>query len=81
MILLNYLNQNASKFRYLKDFQIHLIKFKKIIYSGTFYKYEGRDLSIAKRVWENYKFNFDNVVIGMETLFTVTTFEGWPAYV
>ncbi len=49
------------------------------ILSGTFYKYEGRDLSIAKREWENYKFNFDNVLIGMETLFTVTTFEGWPA--
>jgi len=46
---------------------------------GTFYKYKGRELTIENREWRNYKFNFDNVLYGMETLFTVTTFEGWPA--
>lgn len=48
-------------------------------FSGTFYKYVGRELTIEQREWHNYKFNFDNVILGMETLFTVTTFEGWPA--
>ncbi len=46
---------------------------------GTFYKYKGRELTIEQREWQNYKFNFDNVLSGMLTLFTVTTFEGWPA--
>ena len=45
----------------------------------TFYKYQGRKLVIDNRKWENYKFNFDNVLQGMLTLFTVCTFEGWPA--
>ena len=47
-------------------------------YSGTFYKYEGKELSIAVRKWTNYKFHFDNVFYGMQTLFTIITFEGWP---
>jgi voltage-dependent calcium channel L type alpha-1D len=34
---------------------------------------------IEQRKWENYKFNFDNVMQGMTTLFIVCTFEGWPA--
>jgi voltage-dependent calcium channel L type alpha-1D len=46
---------------------------------GTYYKYSGSELSIEERVWENNNFHFDNVLHGMETLFTVTTFEGWPA--
>lgn len=36
---------------------------------------------IKERQWENNKFNFDNVAKGMLTLFTVSTFEGWPSYV
>ena len=56
--------------------------FKKIVsFSGAFYKYQGRKLIIDQRKWENYKFNFDNVIQGMLTLFTVCTFEGWPALV
>lgn len=54
-------------------------KLSEIECHGFFYKYEGKDLTIAERKWENYKFHFDNVIHGMETLFTVTTFEGWPA--
>ncbi|RNA12176.1 voltage-dependent calcium channel type D subunit alpha-1-like, partial [Brachionus plicatilis] len=46
---------------------------------GKFYRYEGTKLIIDNRVWENYNFHFDNVIHGMHTLFTVTTFEGWPA--
>ncbi|KAG2471244.1 CAC1C protein, partial [Polypterus senegalus] len=31
-----------------------------------------------ERKWENSKFNFDDVLVGMMALFTVSTFEGWP---
>lgn len=38
-------------------------------------------MKIKDRQWVNYKFNFDNVLNGMLTLFTVSTFEGWPGWV
>lgn len=47
--------------------------------NGVFYTYKDGELEIEEREWTNYKFNFDNVLQGMFTLFTVTTFEGWPA--
>ncbi|KAH3892449.1 hypothetical protein DPMN_016567, partial [Dreissena polymorpha] len=31
-----------------------------------------------ERIWENNKLNFDDVSQAMMTLFTVSTFEGWP---
>uniref|UniRef100_A0A3B1IXW2 Ion transport domain-containing protein n=1 Tax=Astyanax mexicanus TaxID=7994 RepID=A0A3B1IXW2_ASTMX len=31
-----------------------------------------------ERFWINSDFNFDNVLMGMLALFTVSTFEGWP---
>ncbi|KAK6467194.1 voltage-dependent L-type calcium channel subunit alpha-1F-like [Huso huso] len=34
---------------------------------------------VRERVWHNSDFNFDNVLAGMMALFTVSTFEGWPA--
>jgi len=43
---------------------------------GDFNKPEVRD-----REWRNSDFNFDDVSRGMLTLFTVSTFEGWPKYV
>ncbi|KAK3872080.1 hypothetical protein Pcinc_022821 [Petrolisthes cinctipes] len=33
---------------------------------------------VEKRVWEKNAFHFDNVAKAMLTLFTVSTFEGWP---
>ena len=33
------------------------------------------------RDWINSEFNFDDVSQAMLSLFTVTTFEGWPLYV
>lgn len=33
---------------------------------------------VKERYWVNSDFNFDNVLMGMLTLFTVSTFEGWP---
>ncbi|XP_010180961.1 PREDICTED: voltage-dependent L-type calcium channel subunit alpha-1F-like, partial [Mesitornis unicolor] len=49
---------------------------------GTFLVYKDGDVShpsVRERVWRNSDFNFDNVLAGMMALFTVSTFEGWPA--
>lgn len=51
---------------------------------GTYILYKDGDVNqptIHKRVWHNSDFNFDNVLMAMMALFTVSTFEGWPAYV
>lgn len=32
-----------------------------------------------ERVWDHHTFHFDNVAKAMLTLFTVSTFEGWPS--
>ncbi|XP_052750950.1 muscle calcium channel subunit alpha-1-like isoform X3 [Galleria mellonella] len=45
---------------------------------GTYLVYNGGKASIEDRVWKKNKFNFDDVLSGMLTLFTVSTFEGWP---
>ncbi|XP_051757895.1 voltage-dependent L-type calcium channel subunit alpha-1D isoform X6 [Ctenopharyngodon idella] len=34
---------------------------------------------VRERIWFNSDFNFDNVLMAMMALFTVSTFEGWPA--
>ncbi|KAK3539349.1 hypothetical protein QTP70_003836 [Hemibagrus guttatus] len=49
---------------------------------GTFVIYKDGDVThpfIRQRIWHNSDFNFDNVLMGMMALFTVSTFEGWPA--
>ncbi|XP_042364199.1 calcium channel, voltage-dependent, L type, alpha 1D subunit, a [Plectropomus leopardus] len=49
---------------------------------GTFILYKDGDVNqptIHKRLWHNSDFNFDNVLMAMMALFTVSTFEGWPA--
>uniref|UniRef100_A0A3B3TPY2 Voltage-dependent L-type calcium channel subunit alpha n=1 Tax=Poecilia latipinna TaxID=48699 RepID=A0A3B3TPY2_9TELE len=49
---------------------------------GTFVVYKDGDVShpmVRERIWLNSDFNFDNVLMGMMALFTVSTFEGWPA--
>ncbi|GAA6106826.1 voltage-dependent L-type calcium channel subunit alpha-1D [Tachysurus ichikawai] len=48
---------------------------------GTFVVYKDGDMNhpmVKERYWVNSDFNFDNVLMGMLTLFTVSTFEGWP---
>uniref|UniRef100_A0A3P9P8N5 Voltage-dependent L-type calcium channel subunit alpha n=1 Tax=Poecilia reticulata TaxID=8081 RepID=A0A3P9P8N5_POERE len=48
---------------------------------GTFVVYKDGDVShpmVRERIWLNSDFNFDNVLMGMMALFTVSTFEGWP---
>ncbi|KAI1305813.1 Voltage-dependent calcium channel type D subunit alpha-1 [Halotydeus destructor] len=49
---------------------------------GDFILYQGGDVvrpEIKEREWIPYAFNFDDVGNAMLTLFTVSTFEGWPA--
>ncbi|XP_067360817.1 calcium channel, voltage-dependent, L type, alpha 1D subunit, a isoform X3 [Channa argus] len=49
---------------------------------GTYILYKDGDVNqptIHKRHWHNSDFNFDNVLMAMMALFTVSTFEGWPA--
>ncbi|CAB1439990.1 unnamed protein product [Pleuronectes platessa] len=49
---------------------------------GTFVVYKDGDVNhpmVRVRLWQNSDFNFDNVLMGMMALFTVSTFEGWPA--
>ncbi|KAM4720909.1 LOW QUALITY PROTEIN: voltage-dependent L-type calcium channel subunit alpha-1D [Rhinophrynus dorsalis] len=49
---------------------------------GKYIVYKDGDVnnpSIRERVWHNSDFNFDNVLSAMMALFTVSTFEGWPA--
>uniref|UniRef100_A0A672G1F1 Voltage-dependent L-type calcium channel subunit alpha n=1 Tax=Salarias fasciatus TaxID=181472 RepID=A0A672G1F1_SALFA len=49
---------------------------------GTYILYKDGDVNqptLHKRLWHNSDFNFDNVLMAMMALFTVSTFEGWPA--
>ena len=46
-----------------------------------FINYKEKNLEkpfVDERKWENNDFNFDDVGSAMLTLFTVSTFEGWP---
>ncbi|XP_024915412.1 voltage-dependent L-type calcium channel subunit alpha-1D [Cynoglossus semilaevis] len=49
---------------------------------GTYILYSNGDAglpTVKERIWYNSDFNFDNVLMAMMALFTVSTFEGWPA--
>ncbi|XP_008944849.1 PREDICTED: voltage-dependent L-type calcium channel subunit alpha-1S-like, partial [Merops nubicus] len=48
---------------------------------GSFINYVDADptqLELQQRVWLHSNFHFDNVFSAMMSLFTVSTFEGWP---
>lgn len=51
-------------------------------FSGTFLSFEDGDYDkpeVKERVWAHANnFHFDDVAKAMLTLFTVSTFEGWP---
>uniref|UniRef100_A0A8C2AD31 Voltage-dependent L-type calcium channel subunit alpha n=1 Tax=Cyprinus carpio TaxID=7962 RepID=A0A8C2AD31_CYPCA len=49
---------------------------------GTYIVYSIGETALPQmreRIWYNSDFNFDNVLMAMMALFTVSTFEGWPA--
>uniref|UniRef100_A0A8C8A1Q2 Voltage-dependent L-type calcium channel subunit alpha n=1 Tax=Oryzias sinensis TaxID=183150 RepID=A0A8C8A1Q2_9TELE len=48
---------------------------------GWYIRYqEGalHEMEVRKREWTNAELNFDNIFNGMLSLFTISTFEGWP---
>ncbi|XP_026471734.1 muscle calcium channel subunit alpha-1 [Ctenocephalides felis] len=48
---------------------------------GTYVVFEDGDINkpeMRERIWIRNKFHFDDVAKAMLTLFTVSTFEGWP---
>ncbi|KAL3063951.1 hypothetical protein OYC64_000292 [Pagothenia borchgrevinki] len=48
---------------------------------GNYILYNNGDTElpmVKERIWYNSDFNFDNVLMAMMALFTVSTFEGWP---
>ncbi|XP_044016901.1 muscle calcium channel subunit alpha-1 isoform X7 [Aphidius gifuensis] len=49
---------------------------------GTYLVYEEGNINrpvVKERVWKRNRFHFDDVAKAMLTLFTVSTFEGWPS--
>uniref|UniRef100_A0A8C3L500 Voltage-dependent L-type calcium channel subunit alpha n=1 Tax=Chrysolophus pictus TaxID=9089 RepID=A0A8C3L500_CHRPC len=70
-------------------FKVRLIKyftngslFPFLSHRGIYIVYKDGDVDnpmVKERVWQNSDFNFDNVLSAMMALFTVSTFEGWPA--
>ena len=48
---------------------------------GYYYVYKDGDptqIEVRPRQWVHNAFHFDNVLSAMMSLFTVSTFEGWP---
>lgn len=60
------------------------LKHEKLIFNanlyfrGTYLVFEKSKYVVRDREWGRNDFHFDNVMKGMLTLFTVSTFEGWP---
>uniref|UniRef100_A0A3Q1G8V9 Voltage-dependent L-type calcium channel subunit alpha n=1 Tax=Acanthochromis polyacanthus TaxID=80966 RepID=A0A3Q1G8V9_9TELE len=48
------------------------------LFKGKFYRCTDDAKSSPDEIWYNSDFNFDNVLMAMMALFTVSTFEGWP---
>ncbi|XP_011637593.1 voltage-dependent calcium channel type D subunit alpha-1 [Pogonomyrmex barbatus] len=49
---------------------------------GTYLEFEDGNINrpvVKQREWQQQRFHFDNVAKAMLTLFTVSTFEGWPS--
>ncbi|XP_011880299.1 PREDICTED: voltage-dependent calcium channel type D subunit alpha-1 isoform X2 [Vollenhovia emeryi] len=49
---------------------------------GTYLEFEDGNINrpaVQLRDWKQHRFHFDNVAKAMLTLFTVSTFEGWPS--
>ncbi|XP_014484756.1 PREDICTED: muscle calcium channel subunit alpha-1 isoform X2 [Dinoponera quadriceps] len=49
---------------------------------GTYLEFENGNINkpiVRERSWQQYRFHFDDVAKAMLTLFTVSTFEGWPS--
>ena len=49
-------------------------------FRGEYLVFVNDTARTQSREWRNSEFNFDDVSQAMLSLFTVTTFEGWPVY-
>lgn len=83
-IVRNTKKRNVSK--YINQFDLCIINnyLTNYFHSGTYLVFEDGnvDKPVSKeREWSNNRFHFDDVQKAMLTLFTVSTFEGWPSYV
>uniref|UniRef100_A0A8C2ABE7 Voltage-dependent L-type calcium channel subunit alpha n=1 Tax=Cyprinus carpio TaxID=7962 RepID=A0A8C2ABE7_CYPCA len=61
---------------------VQLFKVQVLRTAGTYIVYSIGETALPQmreRIWYNSDFNFDNVLMAMMALFTVSTFEGWPA--
>lgn len=61
--------------------QLHVADGSSLNHRGTYILYNNGDTAlpmVKERIWYNSDFNFDNVLMAMMALFTVSTFEGWP---
>lgn len=61
---------------------LHCIDLSFFLKRGTYIVYKDGDVNhpmVRQRIWHNSDYNFDNVLTAMMALFTVSTFEGWPA--
>ena len=68
-------------YKFLKFDFYRINKFLFLFYRGKFIVYKNGDINypeLKDREWTNSNFNFDDVSMAMLTLFTVSTFEGWP---
>lgn len=60
---------------------LYLVNISYLNHRGTYILYNNEDTvlpMVKERIWYNSDFNFDNVLMAMMALFTVSTFEGWP---
>ncbi|XP_029162363.1 muscle calcium channel subunit alpha-1-like [Nylanderia fulva] len=67
-----------GKFFYCTDAS----KMTKLECRGTYLEFEDGNINrpaVKQREWLQQRFHFDDVAKAMLTLFTVSTFEGWPS--
>lgn len=60
---------------------VYVVNISSLNHRGTYILYNNGDTAlpmVKERIWYNSDFNFDNVLMAMMALFTVSTFEGWP---
>lgn len=88
MIFLKWLKKNVSEYKFLQYLKkngffknlIYILK-SNLYFRGTYLVFEKGKYVVKDRDWGRNDFHFDNVMKGMLTLFTVSTFEGWPGWV
>lgn len=67
----------------IEKFKLSSEKLQDALFSrGTYLEFEDGNMNrpiVKQREWLQQRFHFDDVAKAMLTLFTVSTFEGWPS--